>query len=196
MKEFVEKLIERLEDVMEELVGWNHHKVDAYSNAIRIVNQLAEEYKQDSTKKNQNKQKFSNEKLDAIMDKILDNQGWIPCSEKLPESEKEVLIMANRKYMGGKILPIITTAIYEDGTMLEKDSIWYWSDIDGEWNEEEECYIIPKGWFEYRHYNPDEVYNNTIDDNVIAWMPLPEPYKPEKNRSSHKQTFMQKGSIR
>lgn len=44
MKEFVEKLIERLEENIEELSGWNHHKVNAYSNAVRIVKQLAEEY--------------------------------------------------------------------------------------------------------------------------------------------------------
>ena len=172
VKEFVEKLIERLEEL-----GWVfadyypdgigikkiRKKSVAYDDVISIVNQLAEEYKQDLNK---------------------NKQGWIPCSEMLPEPEKEVLIMANRKYTGGKIIPIITTAIYENGTILENDSIWNWSDIEGEWNEEEECYIIPEGWFEYRHYNPDEVYNNAIDDKVIAWQPLPEPYKPTEPKKN------------
>ena len=102
---------------------------------------------------------------------------WILCKDRMPIPEEEVLIMTNRKYTGGKILTIITTAIYEDGTILENDSIWRWSDIDGEYDEEEDCYIIPEGWWEYRHYNPDDVYNNLIDDKVIAWMPLPDPYK-------------------
>lgn len=105
---------------------------------------------------------------------------WISCEEKMPEPEEEVLIMAIKKGIGGKTYTIITTAIYEDGTILENDSIWGWTDIDGEWNEEEDCYIIPEGWFEYRHYNPDDVYNNSIDDKVIAWMPLPEAALQEK----------------
>ena len=111
------------------------------------------------------------------MEHLKHKNQWIPCEERMPKPEEEVLIMANRKYTGGKIIPIITTAIYEDGTILENDSIWYWEDIDGEYDEEEDCYIIPEGWFEYRHYNPDEVYNNAVDDKVIAWMPLPDPYR-------------------
>lgn len=97
---------------------------------------------------------------------------WILCSEMLPETETEVLITTVRKYKGENRY-IVTTAFYEDGTVLENDSIWNWQDIDGEYNEEEDCYIVPQGWWEYRHYNPDEVYNNVIDDEVIAWMPLP-----------------------
>ena len=46
--------------------------------------------------------------------------------------------------------------------------------------EENECRIIPKGWWEYRHFNPDEVYNNVVDEKVVAWMPLPEPYKEDE----------------
>lgn len=102
---------------------------------------------------------------------------WIPCSEELPVVEEEVLILAKRKWRGGGFKYVVTTAIYEDGTMRENDSIWSWQDIDGELDEEEDCYIIPEGWWEYRHYNPDDVYNNAVDDKVIAWQPLPEPYK-------------------
>ena len=102
---------------------------------------------------------------------------WISVSEKLPDTETEVIVLAKRKFKGGGFRYIITTALYEDGTVLENDSIWYWNDLDGEWNEEEDCYIIPEGWWEDRHYNMDEVYNNAIDDEVVAWQPLPEPYK-------------------
>ena len=49
-------------------------------------------------------------------------------------------------------------------------------DIESEYDEENDCYIISEGWWENRHFNQDEVYNNLIDDEVIAWMPLPEPY--------------------
>lgn len=104
---------------------------------------------------------------------------WIPVSERLPDTETEVIVLAKRKFKGGDFRYIITTAFYEDGTVLENESIWHWDDLDGEWNEEEDCYIIPEGWWEYRHYNMDEVYNNAIDNEVIAWQPLPEPYKGE-----------------
>lgn len=105
------------------------------------------------------------------------SNGWIPCSVAMPPVETEVFIVAKRKYRGGEVRYITTTAMYEDGTVLENDSCWIWEDIDGEWDEENDCYIIPEGWWENRHYNPDEVYNNVIDDEVIAWQPLPHPYQ-------------------
>ena len=107
------------------------------------------------------------------------NNGWIPCSVAMPPVETEVLIVAKRKYRGGEVRYITTTAMYEDGTVLENDSCWRWEDIEGEWDEENDCYIIPEGWWEDRHYNPDEVYNNAVDDEVVAWQPLPQPYQPK-----------------
>lgn len=104
----------------------------------------------------------------------LNNNGWIYCSDKMPLVEIEVLIVAKRKFKGGDFKYIITTAMYEDGTVLENDSCWNWYDIEGEWDEENECYIIPEGWWENKHYNPDECYNNEVDDEVIAWQYLPE----------------------
>lgn len=149
MKEFIDKLINELEKLGEHCLYMNNWQGQtAICDAIEIVNELAEEY----------------------------NGGWIPCSERLPKVETEVLIYARCKYTGGHFKDIITTAMYEDGTVRENDSCWRWEDIEGEWDEEEDCYIIPEGWWEYRHYNPDEVYNNAVDNKVIAWMPLPAPY--------------------
>ena len=109
---------------------------------------------------------------------------WIPCSERLPECEQEVLICTMKKVFVNRtgfelvVEPVVTPAIYEDGTMLEVDSKWSWEDIDyAGWDEEEDCGIIPEGWWENRHFNPDDVYNNVVDRKVVAWMPLPEPYK-------------------
>ena len=106
--------------------------------------------------------------------------GWIPTEERLPECEKEVLVCAERKFRQGITKKIITSAFYEDGTQSEYDSIWCWQDVDFEqWDEENDCGIIPEGWWEFKHYNPDEVYNNVVDDHVVAWMPLPEPYRED-----------------
>ena len=105
---------------------------------------------------------------------------WIPVSERLPLCEQEVLICTQSRSISGEAKFIITSAIYEDGNMRECYSRWHWEDIEYEsWDEEEDCGIIPEGWWEYRHYNPDEVYNNLVDDFILAWMPLPTPYKAE-----------------
>jgi len=116
---------------------------------------------------------ISEEEINRILEQ---ESGWIPCSKRLPAPETEVLITARRKYTNGEYREIITAALYEDGKMLESDSCWVWIDIEGEYDEENDCYIIPEGWWECRHFNADDVYNNIIDCEVIAWMPLPEPY--------------------
>lgn len=107
-------------------------------------------------------------------------QGWKDAVERyrwhdlrkdpndLPTPETEVDVVCER-HRTDKTYIIRTHGIYEDGTILENDSVWLWEDIDGEYNEEEDCFVVPKGWWEYRHYNVDEVYNNVIDDKVIAW---------------------------
>ena len=123
--------------------------IKAYTDAIDIVTAIGQEY----------------------------NNGWILCSEKMPPVETEVLICAIRKYKNGSAKNMITVAMYEDGTVRENDSCWHWEDIEGEWDEEEDCYIIPEGWWENKKYNADCESNHAVDDEVIAWQPLPEPYK-------------------
>jgi len=90
---------------------------------------------------------------------------WISVKDRLPECEKEVLIVTDNG--------IITTAMYEDGKMSTDDSTWNWYDLD--YDEDRDEYLIPEGWWENKHYNPDEAYNNCVDDKVTHWMPLPEP---------------------
>lgn len=88
-----------------------------------------------------------------------------------PKVETEVLILYRNDIDGYSI----TTAHYEDGSVFLQDSVWYWEDLPdwGTYDEERDDYKIPKGWWEYRHFNPDGVYNNKIDRPVVGWMPLP-----------------------
>ena len=104
------------------------------------------------------------------------NNGWISCSKEMPPVETEVFILAKRKFKDGTFNYIRTMAMYEDGTISECDSCWYWEDIEGEYDEENDCYIIPKGWWESRKYNTKDSLNFAVDDEVIAWQPLPQPY--------------------
>lgn len=94
-----------------------------------------------------------------------------------PKVETEVLILYRNDIDGYEI----TTAHYEDGSVFLQDSVWYWEDLPdwGTYDEERDDYKIPKGWWEYRHFNTDEVYNNQIDRPVVGWMPLP-PKEAEK----------------
>lgn len=94
-----------------------------------------------------------------------------------PKVETEVLVLYRNDIDGYGI----TTAHYEDGSVFLQDSVWCWEDLPdwGTYDEERDDYKIPKGWWEYRHFNPDEVYNNQIDRPVVGWMPLPEKLKKE-----------------
>lgn len=84
MNEFIEKLIERLEEESKKRLDvfekenrkgnydrYSDGMIDAFDEAIDIVKSLAAEY----------------------------NDGWIPCSERLPEVKKEVLILADDNAM-------------------------------------------------------------------------------------------------
>ncbi len=96
---------------------------------------------------------------------------WRDPDKNPPKVEEDVLILFKTACGGYGI----TTAHYEDGTVLSKKSAFYWEDLPdwGTYDEERDDYKIPKGWWEYRYFNPDEVYNNQIDRPVVGWMPLP-----------------------
>lgn len=106
---------------------------------------------------------------------------WRDPETEPPKVETEVLILYRNDIDGYSI----TTAHYEDGSVFLQDSVWYWEDLPnwGTYDEERDDYKIPKGWWEYRHFNTDEVYNNRVDRPVVGWMPLP-PKEIEKNENA------------
>lgn len=93
-----------------------------------------------------------------------------------PKVETEVLVLVDcgKGYC-------ITTAFYEDGTVSQYESLWQWEDVDdyGIYDEEEDLYRLRKGWWEYRHFTPDDALECPIDKLVVGWMPLPEKLKKE-----------------
>ena len=86
---------------------------------------------------------------------------WIPVTERLPENNDPVNVTwVNRNpevyYMDIKDKPFTATAHYHRGH-------WYWySSVTQEYLDE------------YGEWTPDHVDK---DVEIIAWMPLPEPYK-------------------
>lgn len=106
---------------------------------------------------------------------VIDPERMIPAwrdpDKDPPKVETEVLILYRNEIDEYEI----TTAHYEDGNAFLQDSVWYWEDLPdwGTYDEEQDDYKIPEGWWEYRHFNPYDVYNNKIDRPVVGWMPLP-----------------------
>ena len=77
---------------------------------------------------------------------------WIPCSERLPEMHREDMEAEGEYYMISN--PVIVTdgqQIYIAEYEDDMDYRYGWHSLDGE---------------DY--------------DNIIDWMPLPNPYRPEK----------------
>lgn len=96
---------------------------------------------------------------------------WRDPDKNPPKVEEDVLILFKTACGGYGI----TTANYEDGTVLSQKSAFYWEDISewGTYDEENDDYFIPKGWWEYRYFNQDDIYDNRVDAHVVGWMPLP-----------------------
>lgn len=97
MKEFIEKLIGRLEEEKEAYSDTTYYALGVGS-AIKIVNRLAEEYKQCTLCYLQSPCEYQNENVI-----VPNNNGWIPCSERLPEESELVLIYAESRARGGSI---------------------------------------------------------------------------------------------
>lgn len=104
---------------------------------------------------------------------------WIPCSERLPENEKDVEITFIRQHCcTGEKLYLTARAFYEDGTLTTENSVYYWEEMDNwEYDKETDSYRIPEGWFESVSFAEEF---ERVDMPVIAWRTLTEPYKEGK----------------
>ena len=193
MKEFVEKLIERLE---EETYVWNDGYRNGIKSAITIVKQLAEEYNNISTD-------ISTEQLDLStriaddLSKVLKEAESMGCKEvkyfhHVPLENVEIVIKALRAYnsnLSGNSIGWIPCGerLPEDG-----DNRFYMCIVE---NHEEDvpmfCQYCEDHGFGFWHDFYDEHTLGFLDsefktneelgyEKVIAWQPLPEPYKPEE----------------
>jgi hypothetical protein len=157
MKEFIDKLIERLEEEKQAC----HINAEVYTERkigkiIDIVNELAEEYKGNYESVGVLKQimwerDIAIEQLHELGyefgQKIAEEYkgGWIPCSERLPETDDYVLCWYEYRIMQGTC----------EGEMKQTYGIGY--------------YLKP-----FKNWGGEVSYGR--DCKVIAWMPLSAPY--------------------
>ena len=100
--------------------------------------------------------------------------GWIPCSERLPDAEKTVLVTVEVRPKGFMHYKKVVKAFYESGKVTEDDSEYTWYNCDNLVENENGEYVVPEGWWEDVDYAEEFT---AIDDFVTAWMPLPTPYR-------------------
>ena len=96
--------------------------------------------------------------LDVVI-KELENKEWIPCSERLPEDSGEYLVCPS-------------DSVLEDYSEFGEVTIMpYDADCEG------------FGWWKdiFDPVSLGYVDSDFIEYEVIAWMPLPKPWKGEKN---------------
>lgn len=92
--------------------------------------------------------------------KLPSAQQWTPCSERLPEENGDYLVTIKLNIYVSNICSVIGYA----NDLYEVDE-YDFHDKKG-----------VSGWFFY-----DSEYGFGEETNVIAWMPLPEPYKEEQH---------------
>ena len=107
-------------------------------------------------------------------------QEWISVKDRLPENEQDVIICAKRRHYSNqnRFIRIVAKAFYTDGKHDTEHTAYAWNNdyIDMEYDEENDAYLIPEGWWESVEYGEEL---SAVSDFVTHWMPLPQPPKGE-----------------
>ena len=116
-----------------------------------------------------------------IVDHLIANgvtvQKWIPVTERLPESQNPVLVVAVSKGMG---LPYIFKAAHINHHEITEDEYgWTDGEYDSEYDEENDCFWIPECWYECNAVEGNTNWVMDEDYTITHWMPLPQPPKGE-----------------
>ena len=104
-------------------------------------------------------------------------QKWIPCSERLPENRVSVIVCFREwQQYAKRYVYSIVVGWYARKHSVHENVFSDW-EADCEYDEIEDEYYIEEGWYEFTTQGNGDLMNWYINADVIAWMPLPEPYK-------------------
>ena len=105
---------------------------------------------------------------------------WIPCSEQeYPSDNREVEVTCEFTRYDGKKCRYTCHASYVHRYTVESTSYDNWEDCE-EYNEEKDMYYALPGWYE-RIHNWDDYSCCAIEDRVVAWRELSEPWRGEEH---------------
>lgn len=104
-------------------------------------------------------------------------QIWIPCDERLPENRVSVIVCFREwQQYAKRYVYSIVVGWYARKHSVHENVFSDW-EADCEYDEIEDEYYIEEGWYEFTTQGNGDLMNWYINADVIAWMPLPEPYQ-------------------
>ena len=120
------------------------------------------------------------ETLDEIIRLQETEQKWIPVGEADLQTWQKYIVVCKSKHNGLKTYTVLAQ-YFPPKTVLEEDFIddqFYGEDSITEYDEENDCYWVKEGWFEYT-YEGEMGYR--LSDEVVMVMPFPQPPKDGKS---------------
>ena len=106
-------------------------------------------------------------------------QRWIPCSEKLPDNRVCVIVCFREwQQYAKRYIYSIVMGWYARKHSVRENVFSEW-EADCDYDEDEDESYIQEGWYEFTTQGNSDLMNWYINAEVVAWMPLPEPYREE-----------------
>ena len=115
--------------------------------------------------------------MEKRLDEIPAASQWHRVEEGLPDDEVPVLAMLHNTYGRNVVLKLCHIGHHKRTT-----EEYGWQEYEGEteYDEENDCFWIPEGWWESNYHEDNLNWEiDETDGTITHWMPLPEPPKED-----------------
>ena len=102
---------------------------------------------------------------------------WHRVEERLPDDEVPVLAVLHNTYGRDVVLKL-----FHIGHHKRTTEEYGWQEYEGEteYDEENDCFWIPEGWWESNYHEDNLNWEiDETDGTITHWMPIPEPPKED-----------------